>query len=64
MKKIILANIVNCLWVLTCPVSGAEDPVDTKSSRPNIVVILSDDMGWNDPCFNGGDPELISKLGS
>jgi len=45
MKKIILANIVNCLWVLTCPVSGAEDPVDTKSSRPNIVVILSDYMG-------------------
>lgn len=27
----------------------------TKGSRPNIVFILSDDMGWNQPGFNGGD---------
>ena len=25
-------------------------------SRPNIVFILSDDMGWAEPGFNGGNP--------
>lgn len=35
--------------------------------QPNIVFLLSDDMGWSEPGFNGGDPELtpnIDKLAS
>jgi arylsulfatase A-like enzyme len=31
-------------------------------SRPNIVFILSDDMGWAEPGFNGGNPELTPNL--
>ena len=31
-------------------------------SRPNIVFILSDDMGWAEPGFNGGDPELTPNI--
>jgi len=31
-------------------------------SRPNIVFILTDDMGWAEPGFNGGDPELTPNL--
>jgi len=31
-------------------------------SRPNIVFILSDDMGWAEPGFNGGNPELTPNI--
>ena len=33
-----------------------------SGSRPNIVFMLSDDMGWNEPAFNGGNPELTPNL--
>ncbi len=35
---------------------------DAKGSRPNIVFILSDDMGWGQPGFHGGNPELTPNL--
>ena len=31
-------------------------------SRPNIVFILSDDMGWAEPGFNGGKAELTPNI--
>ncbi len=31
-------------------------------SRPNIVFILSDDMGWAEPSFNGGNPKLTPNI--
>ena len=31
-------------------------------SRPNIVFILSDDMGWAEPGFNGGNPKLTPNI--
>ena len=33
-----------------------------KGSVPNIVLILADDMGWNQPGFNGGTPELTPNI--
>jgi arylsulfatase A-like enzyme len=30
--------------------------------RPNIVFIMSDDMGWAHPGFNGGDPRITPNL--
>ncbi len=35
---------------------------DTAGSQPNIVFILSDDMGWAEPGFNGGNPELTPNI--
>ncbi|MCA9247729.1 MAG: sulfatase-like hydrolase/transferase [Planctomycetales bacterium] len=31
-------------------------------SRPNIVFLLADDMGWAQPGFNGGNPDLTPHL--
>ncbi|WP_207310194.1 arylsulfatase B [Rubinisphaera italica] len=46
-------------------VSAADPPADSKQiagSRPNIVFMLSDDMGWAEPGYNGGDPELTPNI--
>ena len=42
---------------LASPITAA-----TTASRPNIVFILADDMGWNQPGFNGGKPELTPNI--
>ena len=35
---------------------------DISASSPNIVFMLSDDMGWAEPGFNGGDPNLTPNI--
>ena len=55
MKKIFLF-LASATLANASPVDGA---------KPNIIFILSDDMGWNEPAFNGGDAKLtphITKL--
>ncbi|MCM8535768.1 MAG: arylsulfatase [Lentisphaeraceae bacterium] len=37
---------------------------DEPTQQPNIVFILSDDMGWNEPSFNGGNKELTPSIDS
>jgi arylsulfatase A-like enzyme len=35
---------------------------DHAGSRPNIVFMMADDMGWNQPGFNGGKKELSPNI--
>ena len=50
-----------CLVISIVPLSpGAE--ADVAGTRPNIVFILADDMGWNQPGFNGGKRELTPNI--
>ncbi len=35
---------------------GADESIDLRT-KPNILLILADDMGWSDPGFLGGDIE-------
>lgn len=44
-----------CLAVLTLTGLAAAPALP---ARPNIVFILSDDMGWNQLAINGGDRSL------
>lgn len=60
---------VQCLTAIaSCStLTEATEPVDATDatpagSRPNIVFILADDMGWAQPGFNGGNPELTPHI--
>ena len=53
-------------WLLVCvrqpcARTSAVEP-EIVGSRPNIVFILADDMGWAQPGFNGGNPEVTPNL--
>jgi arylsulfatase A-like enzyme len=34
-----------------------------EGAQPNIIFILSDDVGWNEPSFNGGSADITPNLG-
>jgi arylsulfatase A-like enzyme len=42
--------------------STAEAQTQDSPRRPNIVLILADDMGWADPGFQGGRGELTPNM--
>ena len=54
-----LLVLLACLIFPPVPV-GAEE--SSSAPRPNIVLILSDDMGYSQPGFNGGNPELTPNM--
>ena len=47
MKKIYL------LLLLTVSFSFAQENKGQNDSKPNLIVIMTDDMGWADVGFNG-----------
>ena len=57
MKKIILTGLFP---LFLAPLPGLA--ADEAGSRPNIVFIMSDDMGWNQPGFNGSTKGLTPNL--
>ncbi len=51
------------LWALgAAAVSAVARAAEPTGARPNIVFILSDDMGWNQPGFHGGNAALTPNL--
>jgi arylsulfatase A-like enzyme len=56
-----------CCLMFTAIYSCCSDHINASTGeaqeRPNIVFILADDMGWNQPSFNGGDPDLTPNIG-
>lgn len=50
--KILLLTVIAGFFFKSCSTSNAQK--DNENARPNIVVILADDMGFSDPgCFGG-----------
>lgn len=56
-----LLIITTCSLFLVATIQAASKQ-STAGSRPNIVLILSDDMGYGQPGFNGGIKELTPNL--
>lgn len=50
----------HCFLILCLPFICSAAEVD--GTRPNIVFMLSDDMGWNEVGFNGGNPDHTPNL--
>ena|GEM_PF-3729112 len=48
-----LATVAICTGLLSAPASSGLDRVaaERQGARPNIVIIMSDDMGWSDHWF-------------
>jgi arylsulfatase A-like enzyme len=57
---VLLAVAVSSLT--SCSSSSPTSSGNLVGSRPNIVFILSDDMGWNEPGFNGGNKDLSPNM--
>ena len=45
-----LAAIIAVLPPLSATLCAVESPA---VSRPNIILLMADDLGWGDPGFNG-----------
>jgi len=61
MKGFLFPAIVTAL--ITTGIPGASGPPESAAgSRPNIIFMLSDDMGWAQPGFNGGRKELTPNM--
>ncbi|MGB7344802.1 MAG: arylsulfatase [Pirellulaceae bacterium] len=50
------------LWTLVIATGAFSAKFAHSHERPNIVFILTDDMGWNQPGFNGGNKELTPNI--
>ena len=58
---------VTTVMLMAAPTGTANDQTGNNAepasrSQPNIVFMLSDDMGWGEPGFNGGDPALTPNI--
>ena len=59
MIRIFPRTLFSLLGLAPALAPAAEKPA---GSRPNIVFMLADDMGWNQPGFNGGKKELTPNI--
>jgi arylsulfatase A-like enzyme len=51
------------LWCVGALVAGGSfNAPAAEVMRPNIVLILADDLGWADPGFHGGDARLTPSI--
>jgi hypothetical protein len=58
MKQKILSHGLAVLTA-TAVLIGAAGPLQAQDKKPNIVMLMTDDTGWNDfGCYSGGGAGL------
>lgn len=63
-KASLMMNRYACITLFLAVVAWSCESAsaDVAGSRPNIVFVMADDMGWGQPGFNGGDPKLTPNM--
>ena len=57
-KQIVLSHGLSLLTA-TAALVGAGGPLLAQDKKPNIVMLMTDDTGWNDfGCYSGGGAGL------
>ena len=59
-KNTLFDSLVALIFGCLCIFEVSAKP--NHQVRPNIVFMLADDMGWNQPGFNGGKKELTPNI--
>ncbi len=62
MKCLSFFNVLCLAPALLLLTSAPNEAADETNSKPNIVLIMADDMGWGDPGFNGGNKDLTPHI--
>ena len=58
----LVATLLGFILISTHYGCALQGPPKVVGARPNIVVLLSDDMGWADPGFHGGNAALTPNM--
>ncbi|WP_442510284.1 arylsulfatase B [Novipirellula sp. SH528] len=56
-RLVVVVTLIASVLAMETPQLNAQ-----SAERPNIVFMLSDDMGWAEPGFNGGNAELTPNM--
>ena len=56
-------KILGVLCFITLPFEALSQQLVAPKNRPNIILLVADDMNWDSPgCFGGAAPEITPNI--